>query len=328
MDSPGDRDEGSDLDYEAWRGLLRAVCGQYSPEGVAPSAFQGSVRPVAICGCDAVDLTCNAHRVERTLRDAHIDSMEHYYAVFQLDGRSTMIQNDRVTELAVGDVALVDSTRPVTYVSENRPGRWLSLHLPRLSLISHFGVEPEGGLCRPRETPAARLLFNLIRETAQLGDTSSTAAEPYMRLAIYDLLGALFATSDLPLISSHSDKVFARACRIIKDGFSDPDLGPAEVAAEAGISLRYLQKLFTLRGSACSHFIYSVRLDHAARQIQRRAVTKSEQPLSVIAYACGFRDYTHFARAFRQRFGHPPGAKADHVRTSRGVRAHADESAR
>ena len=118
-------------------------------------------------------------------------------------------------------------------------------------------------------------------------------------------------------------------CRIIKDRFADPDFGPAEVAAEAGISLRYVQKLFTLHGSACGHFIYAVRLDHAARLIKQRALTKTEQPLSVIAYASGFRDYTHFARAFRQRFGHPPGAIADHVRNPYGgVRAYAGESAR
>ena len=34
----------------------------------------------------------------------------------------------------------------------------------------------------------------------------------------------------------------------------------------------------------------------------------SDQPLSEIAYASGFRDYTHFARKFRYRFGHAPGA--------------------
>jgi AraC-like DNA-binding protein len=31
------------------------------------------------------------------------------------------------------------------------------------------------------------------------------------------------------------------------------------------------------------------------------------QLLSEIAYASGFRDYTHFARKFRHRFGYPPG---------------------
>jgi len=34
---------------------------------------------------------------------------------------------------------------------------------------------------------------------------------------------------------------------------------------------------------------YSVRLDQAARLIQRRAATKTEQPLSVIAYAAALR---------------------------------------
>ena len=114
-------------------------------------------------------------------------------------------------------------------------------------------------------------------------------------------LGHFLRHPIFPAISSHSDKVFARVCRIVKDRFADPDFGPAEVAAEAGISLRYVQKLFTLHGSACGHFIYAVRLDHAARLIKQRALTKTEQPLSVIAYASGFRNYTHFARAFRQR---------------------------
>ena len=50
----------------------------------------------------------------------------------------------------------------------------------------------------------------------------------------------------------------------------DPNFGPNEVAAEAGISLRYLQKLFTEHGSTCSEFIYSLRLDQAARLLHRR----------------------------------------------------------
>jgi AraC-like DNA-binding protein len=254
--------------------------------------------------------------------------MEHYYAVFQLAGRSTLIQNDRVTPLTVGDVALVDSARPVTYHSENRPGRWLSLHLPRQLLVPHLGLEPEGGLCRRGETVASRLLFRLVREAVGGDDLSLAAAEPYMQLAIYDLIGALFAAADGPSVSTYSDKLFRRVCTIIKARFADPDLDPNAVAIEAGISLRYLQKLFTLHGAACSHFIYAVRLDHAARLIERRAANKTEQPLSLIAYACGFRDYTHFARAFRKRFGYPPGAVGTYAAGSGGVRIHADESAR
>jgi len=315
------------LEYEEWKVLLRALCGRYSPAGVEPKAFAGWVRPAYICGFEAVDLSCNAHRIERTYRDVRLDGTDHYGAIFQFAGRSTLVQNDRVTELAVGDVALVDSTQPVTYISENRPGRWLGLNLPRHSLVSHLGLEPESGLSRRGGNPASRLLFRLVQDVADGRDLSAASAEPYMQLAIYDLLGALFAVSDGPSTSTHSEKLFMRVCGIIKAHFADPDLGPTAVAAEAGISLRYLQKLFTLRGSACSHFIYSVRLDHAARLIQRRTSTKTGQPLSAIAYACGFRDYTHFARAFRIRFGYPPGAAGIRAAGNDRVRVHAGESA-
>src|SRR5260370_42240151 len=76
------------------------------------------------------------------------------------------------------------------------------------------------------------------------------------------------------------------------------------------------------RGSTCSEFIYSLRLDHAARLLHRRASLATSQPLSEIAYACGFRDYTHFARRFRHRFGYPPGGRAGRatVRAGTGTR--------
>jgi AraC family transcriptional regulator, positive regulator of tynA and feaB len=64
-----------------------------------------------------------------------------------------------------------------------------------------------------------------------------------MQFAIYDLLGALFALSDLTPNSSHTDKLFTRVCRIARNHFSDPDLSLRDVDSEAGISLRCLQRL-------------------------------------------------------------------------------------
>ena len=313
MESSGDFNNTPELDYDGFIDVVHSLCGRYTPGGIEPETFSGRVRAGSICGFKTVDFSCNAHRIERMHRDVHFDGMEHYYAIFQTAGQSTILQNDQAVELAVGDVALVDSARPVTYVSEKRNGQWSCLRLPRQSLISHLGFEPEGGLCRHRETPAARLCFRLIQDAVNECDSSPASAEPYMQLAIYDLLGALFAGPDLSTISSHTDKLFKRVCGIIKDRFAEPDFGPCEVAAEAGISLRYLQKLFTARGSTCTDFIHSVRLDHAARQLHRRGLLNTSQPISKIAYASGFSNYTHFARQFRRRFGHPPVAHAgDH----------------
>ena len=306
----------SQLDYDEWREMLRSMCGRYNPEGVEPNAFAGWVRPVSVCGFTALNIGCNAHRVERTCRDARLDGVDHYFAVFQVGGQSAMAHNDQAVRLAVGDVAFVDAAQPVTYFADNNGAPWntVTLNLPRQSLVSHLGFEPKGGLYRRGGTPAGRLLFDLIQETDGGEGSAFSPADSYMQLAVYDLVGALFAPSDPWPVSRHADKLFTRISGVIKDRFADPDFGPCEVAAEAGISLRYLQKLFTQRGSTCSEFIYSLRLDHAARLLHRRAFLATNQPVSEIAYASGFRDYTNFARKFRHRFGRSPCAYAgDHT---------------
>jgi AraC family transcriptional regulator, positive regulator of tynA and feaB len=338
------------LDFESWRALLRSNCGR-DVEVTAPNAFAGWRRPFNVCGLEATsvkirwgsaDPGCSDHRVER-YRDVRCDGADHYLILFQVAGQTAMTQMDQAAQLAVGDVALVDAARPVTYLSRFRSprgadrrveapeqcvvsGDWLTLRLPRKSVRSHFGFEPQGGVSRQR-TRASRLLFDLIRNADM--EAASSSADIYMQFAVYDLVGALFAPSDPRSLARGSDKLFQRICGVIKDGFSDPDFGPVEVAAEAGVSLRYVQKLLTERGTTCSEFIYSSRLDHAAHLLHRRALTGTGQPLSEIAYACGFREYAHFARRFRKRFGYSPGAHAGQgQRAGDGtVRAGTDKSA-
>jgi AraC family transcriptional activator of tynA and feaB len=308
MHSSGDFLSTPNLDYEAWRDVVRLICGRYTPGGIEPNTFSGRVRSRSVCGFRAVDLSCNARRLDRTHQDVRADAVDHYYALFQIDGQSRIIQNDRIMELSVGDIALVDAARPVTYASDNGSDQWWgSLQLPRRSLLAHLGLEPR---CPSRRSgaAAARPLRQLLQDAVEDEQSMSVSAKAYMRLAFYDLLGAIFAPSDPEDASLHTDKLFVRICDIIRDRFADPDFGPCNVAAEAGISLRYLQKLFTARNSSCSHFIHSVRLDHAARLLERRSFLKTSQPISEIAYASGFGDYTNFIRKFRRRFGHTPGS--------------------
>jgi AraC family transcriptional regulator, positive regulator of tynA and feaB len=323
------------LDFEAWRTLLRSNCGG-EVKVADPKNFAGWMRVLDVSGLAAaavkiqwgsaaVDLGCNAHRVERTHRDARLYDADHYIILYQADGQSALTQNDQDVQLAVGDVALVDATRPVTYFTNHSRVQWLSLRLPRKSVLSHLGFEPLGGLSR-HGTRVGNVLFDLVRGIHK-GDEPSSA-DSYMQLAIYDLLGALFAPSDPWPVSRHSGKLFNRIRGIINDRLTDPDFGPCDVAAEAGISLRYVQKLFKERGATCNEFIYSARLDHADRLLRRRALLGANQSLSEVAYGCGFRDYTHFARKFRQRFGCAPGAHAKgHGQPVDNGRVRADETA-
>ena len=303
------------LDFEAWRALLRSNCGG-EVQVTAPNNFAGRMRPLNACGLEAAsvkiqwgvaDLGCSDHRLERSYRDVRCDGADHYLVVFQVAGQSAVNQIDREAHLSVGDVALVDAARPVRYLSRFRSTQWLTLRLPRKSVRSHLGFEPLGGVSK-RRTRISRLLFDLIGDAD--AESTPSFADPYIQLAVYDLVGALFAPQSPQPISRAADKLIARIAGAIKDGFPDPDFGPVEVAAEAGVSLRYVQRLLTERGTSCGELIYSHRLDHAAHLLHRRALFDTGQPLSEIAYACGFRDYAHFARRFHKRFGYSPGAYA------------------
>jgi len=312
------------LNYEAWRDAVRSICGRYTPDGIEPKAFSGRARLRTIFGFRAVELSSNAYRLERTHQDVRADAVDHYYALFQMAGQSRIIQNNRIMEFKAGDVALVDAGRPVTYLSEKGSDYWASLQLPRRSLVSHLGFEPR---CPSRGSgaAAARPLRQLLQDEVEEEPSMSVPANAYMRLAYYDLLGALFAPSDPEDTSLHTDRLFTRIRDIIKEHFANPAFGPCEVAVEAGISLRYLQKLFTARNSTCSDFIQSVRLDYAANLLKRRSLLRTNQPISDIAFASGFGDYTNFNRKFRRRFGHTPGSHS--VDRAEPARISAAESA-
>jgi AraC family transcriptional activator of tynA and feaB len=291
----------------AWVESVRLHCGKYCVAN-ASELFQGWVRPGSICGFDALDLATNVGKLERTQRDARQDRVDHYYALVQVSGRSVLVQDDDAVKLDVGDVALVDSLRATTYTCDQGASRWLGLRLPRQAVAIHVGVTPNGALSRPRSAPAAQLLSHLVSDTAKAASLSLEASDPYMQLAVYGLLASLFSSDDPSSRSHRTDPLFSRIRATIQRSFTDPNVGPSEIAAEAGISLRYLQKLFTMRGRTCSDYILSLRLEYAARLIRQRAVVGSERPLYEVGYASGFQDYNYFARAFRRRFGRSPGA--------------------
>ena len=209
--------------------MVRSIAGRYNPEGIDPNAFAGRVQVRSLFGFGADRFDHNALRIERTQRDVRLDDVEFYHAVFQVVGRSTVLQNDQAVTLDVGDVALVDSTRPVTYVNDAY-AQWLSLQLPRRSLMSHLGLEPQGGSGSRRGTRAARLLFQLVLDEFK-DELTSTPTSLYLQLAVCDLIGEIFTPSDPKAVSLYTDKQFGRLCAIIKDRFADPDFGPREVAA-------------------------------------------------------------------------------------------------
>jgi AraC family transcriptional regulator, positive regulator of tynA and feaB len=298
-----------------WRSLQKLACTN-DLTGIDPKSFVGWFQPFSIYGFKAINAGSNIGRVDRTPRHARLDGLEDYSVIFQLTGRSAIDQSDKLLELGTGDLTLFDPVRQTTVF--NQPGvvHHMALHLPRRELVAHLGFEPKGPLHRGG-TAANRLLLQLMTETLRESGPSGALPEAQMRLVVYDLFAALFTPPGSERVSAYTDKLFARICKMMQARLADPDLTPSAVAAEARISIRYLQKLFSARGTTCGHYIHSLRLDQASRLLHRRSLSGSGEPLGEIAFACGFLDYPHFSRKFRERFGHSPSAhSASAVRKS------------
>src|ERR1700754_1592839 len=126
-----------ELDYDSFRAAMRENWGWFTPARET-NIFASKVRTRRVFGFAAVDLTCNATRLDRTELDIRRDNMEYYFVTVQDIGESIVIHNDRVVNITAGDVILLDSTRPVTFISSAQDrAKWLGLQLPRQSLASH-----------------------------------------------------------------------------------------------------------------------------------------------------------------------------------------------
>jgi AraC family transcriptional activator of tynA and feaB len=91
----GDFRSSPELDYEGWREVLRLQWGRYNPVVMEPKGFTGRARPRNLFGFAAMDLSCNAHRVERIQQDVRLDGVDYSYSI-QVAGGSTIIESDQV----------------------------------------------------------------------------------------------------------------------------------------------------------------------------------------------------------------------------------------
>jgi AraC family transcriptional regulator len=78
----------------------------------------------------------------------------------------------------------------------------------------------------------------------------------------------------------------------------------AELAEVAGLSPYHFSRLFTARfGESVMGYVRGCRLNVAALRLAGSA----PPPLTELAFDCGFESQEAFTRAFRRRFGTPPG---------------------
>jgi AraC-like DNA-binding protein len=95
-----------------------------------------------------------------------------------------------------------------------------------------------------------------------------------------------------------------RAKAIIDSNLHDHALNTEKVAQLIGISPRYLQDLFHNDGATVSDWIWRRRLEKSRCDLADPL--HGSDSIAQIALACGFSDFAHFSRRYKDAFGASP----------------------
>jgi AraC family transcriptional regulator of arabinose operon len=124
-----------------------------------------------------------------------------------------------------------------------------------------------------------------------------------------------FASRHRATTNQHLGELYLRARALIARHYRKP-LTLETVAAVLCTSPRQLQRAFDEIGvTTYAAHLRRVRLHNAAELL-------AHQPLTVtdVARLVGYRQPSHFVKAFRARYGTTPGAYRDRMRTRRAAR--------
>ena len=236
------------------------------------------------------------------------DQQGNFWLALLLDGTARLTSGDE--ELVLGDGDIVcgrgDALAGLVFPSDNRT---MIVRVPQSLLTSRLKAPlPE----RPRrlgtEAGAARVFSGMLRSLADtIGEITPDQARP-IELALPEfLLTSLLDNAQPQALGGAAGMraaLLERIFQTLEIRLSDPDLNYQQVAAEHGISPRYLQKLFESIDESFGHYVKIRRLERC--RLDLRSPLHVQKSISDILFQWGFNDSASFSRAFREQYGMSP----------------------
>lgn len=204
------------------------------------------------------------------------------------------------TEFGPGDVVLYDSGR-IYSVHYFDTADVVTLRIPRALIVSRFpGAESRPPLRFSENRPMGRLAAGTLRSLISFDALTDDAHSRESEAPVLDLicLAARDVNGDDERPSPGHELLLSRIKRDIRENLDDTTLSVATIAEAHGISPRTLGRLFASEGTTVMRWIWSQRLCESYRALSGGSVRQ----VTEAAFTFGFKDSTHFSRAFKKQF--------------------------
>lgn len=220
-----------------------------------------------------------------------------------LSGECDVGQDGRTALIRAGEYAFVDATRPFN-ADMAEPFEALLVSFANGAVVREVGSTE---LITAQTYGVNSVLTAMVASyLKRLADTMPVLSDAvFSRLA--ETAVSLLAIGAIETAKPRRQNSWTRSTTLkrIKSyslaRLQTPKLSPAKVAAEMGISIRYLHALFRDEGTTFSNWLWAQRLDACRAKIC--STEAAHQSIGALALEFGFSNFSHFSRRFRQAYG-------------------------
>jgi len=237
----------------------------------------------------------------RGQREIRMTDGDYVGLLMVLAGREQVRQGDLSTALGPGDMILWDGTAPLDFEVAQTLHK-VTLLIPRHRLDRALGTGATAGARQiDSRSGLGGLLAGHLSALRHLARDIPADDSPFAADMVTELLARLLDPADA---AKPAGGIVAKVLECVEARLDDPDLTPTTLAAELGITPRYLHMAFAATGNTLAAHIRARRLecirhDLADPRLWNRSVTD-------IVLRWGYNDPAHASRAFRKAFGLPP----------------------
>jgi AraC-like DNA-binding protein len=231
-----------------------------------------------------------------------------------LAGGRVLRQLGRQAVLGEGEAVLSTSAEVGTCdIFHN--SRWISVRMPFTALAPMI-ADLHSVLIRP--IPAGTETLSLLASyIGALWESDAPVTPEFQRLVVAHVnelvaltVGAKDDAAEFVRGRGLRAARLVKVLRLIDAGIRDAGLSAATVAAQLGVTPRYVHILLEETGRTFSRHVLEKRLGRAMELL--RDPRLCDRKIAAIAFEVGFADLSHFNRAFRRHFGDTPsGARAN-----------------
>lgn len=286
--------------YDAWNVMLNKAYGQWHPHKTNNNDFFGRVTLYDDDVLRIIECICDPCGATRTLSNIRSDGLETITIQYVIDGCESININDKKILLNRSDILVWDSTQPMSFEVHERLHK-ISIVLPLQRFRSWL----------PRNWFSIRNLIDRQSSNGRLlgGHVKSLSSSVFAggckdNFALVDAtIGILVNALEIGK-TTKIDPLKSERLKNIKDfitlNIHKSELSPTSIADSAGMSLRYLHKLFEETEESVSEYIIKQRLERCAQDISNPNM--KGRRIYDIAYSWGFQDTTHFNKRFKRQY--------------------------